>query len=246
MALKQRKSPRLKEYDYSIPNYYFVTICVEGKSDLFGKVIGETVELNKRGIIVKECLLEIKEHFINVDIDEYIIMPNHFHVIIIFQDYVGLRSPQPINNDQHEINEERKMNNQPEAKTKHFSLSQIIAYFKYQSTKRINAEKEIKEKVWQRSFYDRIIRNEGELFNIRKYILQNPIKNIWKLWKIWICKKYIGSRGPRPYYAKNYFIMDNEILCFGTSIPITVTSIMSPTFNNSSGFFTNLFAICDM
>jgi len=195
--LKQRKSPRLKEYDYSIPNLYFVTICVEGKSDLFGKVIGEAVELNKRGIIVKECLLEIKEHFTNVDIDEYVIMPNHFHAIIIITGDVGLRSPQPINNEQPERNIVGKTNEQPKTKTKHFSLSQVIAYFKYQSTKRINDGIETKEKVWQRSFYDRIIRNERELFNIRKYIRQNPLKNIWKLRVIWICK--IGSRNPRPY-----------------------------------------------
>ena len=125
--MKERKSPRLKEYDYSIPNYYFVTICADGKLNFFGNVTGESVELNKNGIIVKECLLETKEHFTNV-------------------------------------------------KTESFSLSQIVAYFKYQSTKRINAGSNTKEKIWQRSFYDRIIRNEMELYNIRKYIQQNPLK----------------------------------------------------------------------
>jgi REP element-mobilizing transposase RayT len=174
--LKQRKSPRLKEYDYSIPNYYFVTICVEGKRNIFGELIGDNVELNKNGIIVNECLLEIKEHFTSVDIDEYVIMPNHFHALIILQSHVGLRSPQPINNEKPEINSEREMNDQSKTKTKHFSLSQVIAYFKYQSTKRINEGIETKEKVWQRSFYDRIIRNERELYNIRKYIRQNPLK----------------------------------------------------------------------
>ncbi|MDP3582795.1 MAG: transposase [Ignavibacteria bacterium] len=156
--MKERKSPRLKEYDYSIPNYYFVTICADGKLNFFGNVTGESVELNKNGIIVKECLLGTKEHFTNVEIDEYVIMPNHFHAIIILSGYVGLRSPQP------------------NVKTESFSLSQIVAYFKYQSTKRINAGSNTKEKIWQRSFYDRIIRNEMELYNIRKYIQQNPLK----------------------------------------------------------------------
>lgn len=176
VKMQQRKSPRLKEYDYSIPNYYFVTICTQDKQNLFGKITGEEVALNKKGIIAKECLIEIVNHFTNIEIDEYIIMPNHFHAIIILQDYVGLRLPQPINNVKPEINSEREMNDQSKTKTKHFTLSQVIAYFKYQSTKRINTGATIKEKVWQRSFYDRIIRNEKELYNIRNYIRQNPLK----------------------------------------------------------------------
>jgi len=167
--LKQRKSPRLKEYDYSIPNFYFVTICTQDKQSLFSKITGGKVELNRNGLIVKECLLETKEHFTNVEIDEYVIMPNHFHAIIIITNNVGLRFPQPYLIDQ------------PAAKTKHFSLSQIIAYFKYQTTKRINAENETKEKIWQKSFYDRIIRNERELYNTRKYIRLNPLKKHFEI-----------------------------------------------------------------
>lgn len=174
--MKERKSPRLKEYDYSIPNYYFVTICAEGKRNLFGNVTGESVELNKIGIIVKDCLLEIKEHFTNVEIDEYVIMPNHFHAIIILQDYVGLRSPQPNINTQPNNNIKHANTEQSKIKTEHFSISQVVAYFKYQSTKRINAGSNTKEKIWQRSFYDRIIRNEKELYNTRKYIRLNPIR----------------------------------------------------------------------
>ncbi|MEW6651904.1 MAG: transposase [Bacteroidota bacterium] len=184
-----RKIIRLKEYDYTIPNYYFVTICTEGKQKLFGKTNGKEVELNQSGIIIKESLLEIKEHFTNIEIDEYIIMPDHFHAIITFQDYVGLRSRQPppperepqidtqarINTDL--VKKNTKPNElRPVIKTEHFTLSQVVAYFKYQSTKRINACKIHKEKIWQRSFYDRIIRNESELNNVRKYIQQNPSK----------------------------------------------------------------------
>ncbi|OGU63486.1 MAG: hypothetical protein A2499_04690 [Stygiobacter sp. RIFOXYC12_FULL_38_8] len=175
--MKQRKSPRLKEYDYSIPNYYFVTICTQGKQNIFGKIAGEKVELNNKGKAVKDCLLEIKDHFTNIEMGEYVIMPNHFHAIIILSGYVGLRSPQPITNTQPDNNiDQLNENDQSGITTKHFSLSQIIAYFKYQSTKRINAGSNIKEKIWQRSFYDRIIRNERELYNIRRYIQQNPLK----------------------------------------------------------------------
>lgn len=174
--MKERKSPRLKEYDYSIPNYYFVTICTQDKQNLFGDLASGEVVLNKNGMVVKECLLETKEHFTDVEIDEYVIMPDHFHAIIILQNHVGLRSPQPINNDQPKKNADSKTNEQSEIKTEHFSLSQVIAYFKYQSTKKINEGATAKEKVWQISFYDRIIRNERELYNIRNYIRRNPLK----------------------------------------------------------------------
>ncbi|MFA3783776.1 transposase [Melioribacteraceae bacterium 4301-Me] len=155
----ERKRTRLIDYDYSSPHYYFVTICTKNKKNLFGDVINSKVVLNKNGIVVKELWLRIVEHFTNVELDEYILMPNHFHGIIIIYDKVGLRSPQT------------------EIKTKNFSLSQIIAYFKYQTTKRINLIEGVEGRViWQRSFYDRIIRNEKELEKIRHYIHYNAIK----------------------------------------------------------------------
>lgn len=156
----ERKRTRLKDFDYSFQNFYFITICTLNKQRMFGTVKGENVIINKKGKIVKECWREITEHFTNVELDEFIVMPNHFHAIVIISGRVGLRSPQP------------------EIKTKYFSLSQIVAYFKHQSTKRISelSNKDEKNKIWQRSFYDRIIRNEKELKNIRKYIFYNALK----------------------------------------------------------------------
>jgi REP element-mobilizing transposase RayT len=101
----------------------------------------------------------IPVHFLNVDLDKFIVMQNHFHGILIINGVVGLRSPQP------------------NIKTTKFSLSQIVAYFKYESTRRINeSNKEANCNIWQRSFYDRIIRNEKELYNIRNYIHFNTNK----------------------------------------------------------------------
>ena len=155
----ERKRTRLKEFDYSSSNYYFITICTQNKTSLFGNVNNETLLLNGIGEIVKKCWLEIKEHFTNIDLDEFVIMPNHFHGIIIIDGIVGLRSPQP------------------DAITKQFSLSQIVAYFKYQSTRKVNEQRPAANgKVWQRSFYDRIIRNEKELYMIRNYIRYNASK----------------------------------------------------------------------
>jgi REP element-mobilizing transposase RayT len=155
----ERKRTRLREFDYSSPNYYFITISTNDKKSLFGSVNNGTMHLNENGKIVEQSWMTILNHFLNVEIDKFIIMPNHFHGILIMNGVVGLRSPQPY------------------IKTKKFSLSQIIAYFKYESTKRINeCNKAIGNNIWQRSFYDRIIRNEKELYNIRNYIHFNALK----------------------------------------------------------------------
>ena len=162
--LPQRKSPRLKGFDYSNSAYYFITICTDRKKIVFGNIISTKMELNEKGIIINDCWNKLPDHFTNTELDYYTIMPDHFHGIIILNGSVRLRSPQPST----------------AIKTATFSLSQIIAYFKYQSTKEINKIfGDGVNKIWQRSFYDRIIRNEHELYQIRKYIEQNPTR--WEL-----------------------------------------------------------------
>ena len=76
-----RKNPRLENYDYSTPNYYFVTICTKNKSCIFGTI----THPNSYGEIAEQGLLEIPAHFPNVEIDKYIVMPNHIHAIIVLQ-----------------------------------------------------------------------------------------------------------------------------------------------------------------
>jgi REP element-mobilizing transposase RayT len=148
-----RKRTRLKEYDYSNNAYYFITICVNDKSEVFGKVENNSVILNDYGLIIEKNLLYLMERFKSVEIDYYVIMPNHFHVIII------------LDNE----NDESKI-----------SISNIIGAFK--SITAIELHKMgLTDFKWQRSFYDRIIRDEKELFNIRQYIEQNPLR--WELEK---------------------------------------------------------------
>ena len=76
-----RKHPRLKNYDYSSPNYYFITICTFDKACIFGK----PSHLNQRGIAAEAVLLEIERHFSNVKLDKYVIMPNHVHMILTLE-----------------------------------------------------------------------------------------------------------------------------------------------------------------
>ncbi len=78
-----RRSIRLKEYDYSQAGAYFMTICTQGRECLFGDIINGEMRLNDAGHFIKKCLDDIPVHFAHAELDEYIIMPNHVHGIIV-------------------------------------------------------------------------------------------------------------------------------------------------------------------
>jgi REP element-mobilizing transposase RayT len=156
----QRKRNRLKEYNYSNPGYYFVTICVNDRKDYFGKIKNGDCVLNKFGKIIKQILKNIPSKYPYVSIDYYIIMPDHIHAIIIIDPSVVVTGHDPSQVD----------NSKPKIK----SLSEIIGALKTMSSKELH-KKGLTDFKWQRSFYDRIIRNERELYQIRKYIEQNPL-----------------------------------------------------------------------
>lgn len=159
--MKQRKKNRHSQYDYSAVGYYFVTICCADHKDLFGDIFRGAIRLNRIGKIVDNNWRMIETLHKGIELDEYIIMPNHIHgIIIITEDY---------NETSHE-DDRTKM-----------TLSKLIAQFKRQCTIDVKQKFNFTEKLWQRSFYDRIIRNDKELYRIRKYIIQNPLK--WEIEK---------------------------------------------------------------
>ena len=144
-----RKSLRLKNFDYSQAGYYFVTICSFKHKKIFSKIVDSKIELNDFGKIVDEHIRKIPSHFPNAEIDHYCIMPNHIHMIIVLND----------------LNKNSS------------SLSFLIRSFKSSVTKRVNEIFTNRDKkLWQRNFYDHIIRNDNDLFNTRKYIEENPLK----------------------------------------------------------------------
>lgn len=148
-----RRSIRLKEYDYSQPSAYFVTIVVKDRDCPFGDVIDGEMKLSRAGEIVDEFWKQIPNHFQNAVLEEFVVMPNHLHAIVFITENVGAGSPRPY---------------KP-------TLGQIIGYFKYQSTKRINELRDTTgAPLWQRNYYEHIIRNEKELDRIRKYVIENP------------------------------------------------------------------------
>jgi REP element-mobilizing transposase RayT len=83
---RHRKAIRLKEYDYSQPGEYFVTICTYNHECVLGTIVKEEMKLSQMGAIAQQCLIETPKHFPNVELDEYVVMPNHVHAIIVITD----------------------------------------------------------------------------------------------------------------------------------------------------------------
>jgi len=140
-----------------MPGHYFITICTQNRVSYFGKVIDGKMVLNKIGKIVFNYWIKIPRIYENIELGEHIIMPNHIHGIIIIGSVGTEHCSVPT-------------------KTKHNKmgfLSQTIKFYKEAVTKEIKGKK-CKFK-WQRSFYDRVIRDNDELSRIRDYIIANPI-----------------------------------------------------------------------
>lgn len=153
--LPKRKNTRLKEFDYSQSRYYFVTICLKDRKEFFSQIINSDLILTEYGKILDEVWRSLPKYY-NVELDYYIIMPDHFHGIIILDNTLNVKN---------------------DKENKQLSLSDIIGKFKSYSTRKIRERYTNVEKFqWQKSFYDRIIRNETELYNIRKYIKENPLR----------------------------------------------------------------------
>ena len=160
---RHRKSIRLKEYDYSQPGEYFITVCTHDKKCFFGEVIEEKIILSPIGKTARKCWEEIPEQFPDVRLDEYVIMPNHVHGIVILTEGRDL------------INQIPTRNNFPLMKNPKMTLGKVIRYYKARSSKHIHDSGHVDFR-WQSLFYDRIVRSEKELNNIRDYIANNPLK----------------------------------------------------------------------
>jgi len=156
------ESARLKEWDYSNPWWYYITINTRNHNSYFGAVVNREMNLNKLGLVAEKYWNEIPKHYKSVEIDYYVIMPNHIHGIII------------INNSR-DVACNVSTNKYSQISPRGNSLSAIVRSYKSAITKSAH-ENGHKDFAWQERFYDRIIRNEKELFNIRKYIQQNPMK----------------------------------------------------------------------
>jgi len=166
------ESIRLKNYDYSSPGAYFITICARNMEHFFGKIIDGKMRLSVIGKIVEQCWLKIPKHFSFVKLDEWIIMPNHIHGILFFNDR-GNNERRDAKFCVSTINAKTKNGNVfgPQS----MNLASVVRGFKIGVTKYVRQNLKI-DNIWQPRFYDRIIRDELELNNIRNYIIENPAK----------------------------------------------------------------------
>jgi REP element-mobilizing transposase RayT len=172
-----RKSVRLPFYDYSRHGGYFITICAFDGLCLFGEINDGKVTLNKTGKIIQSEWLQTEQIRKNVKVDLFVVMPNHFHGIVIIRDAEAPR----LENDYTKRATHRVAPTQErQAKIITGSISAIIGQFKPTVTKRVRSELKLgSHSVWQRGFYEHVIRNEKELNRVRQYILGNPAK--WSL-----------------------------------------------------------------
>ena len=174
--LPQRKSPRLQGYDYAQSGAYFVTICTHQRLHLFGQVIDDTMVLSKAGEIAASRWQAIPEHHPHVELDAFVIMPNHMHGIIVITDNVGT-GPALSENTKQRTTQALSLQSQSQdnKSSKARSLSTIIGSYKSGVTRRIrNALNTPNSVIWQSRYHDHIIRDENELHYIRRYILYNP------------------------------------------------------------------------
>jgi len=158
--LHHRKSIRLNGYDYSSNGMYHVTICTQDKQELFGKIIDGKMVLNHAGKMIEKIWYEIPQYYNGIEIDIFQIMPDHFHGIII------------IDNIE---------NGQPQGVAPTISLFDVVHRFKTMTTKlysdsvKNGTYSPYNKRVWQRNYYEEIIKNDKALYEIREYIINNPM-----------------------------------------------------------------------
>ena len=155
----RRRSIRLKGYDYSRAGLYFITICTHGRKRIFGEIGDGVMALNDAGRVVETCWLAIPDHYPNARLHEYVIMPNHVHSIVGVQDFEPLR----------ESCQNRFQKIIPR------SIGAMVRGFKIGVTKWFR-QNTTRHTVWQRNYYEHIIRNESSYTHLSQYIQTNPLK----------------------------------------------------------------------
>ncbi|MTD27065.1 transposase [Erwinia sorbitola] len=158
--MTQRKSLRLSHYDYHQPGYYYLTLCCQQKNAIFGRCLNNQRYLSQYGIIARQYLYALPDHYPGCQIDSCIIMPDHLHCILVLPERYK------------------------------YSVGTVVGSYKSavaNKIRRLNPGL----KVWQRGYWDRVIRNQRELNNVREYMLNNPLR--------WCLREKTGSGMPDPY-----------------------------------------------
>lgn len=163
MDFPARKQIRLKDYDYTQNNAYFITICTYKRATLFGYIVDGALQSfpNSPDKMVEKWLMELENKFENLYLDDFIVMPNHIHFVV--------------------FNHSGK------------SIAEVADWFKTMTTNdyishvKSGAFPAFKERIWQRNYYEHVVRNDEDLFESRRYIEENPLK--WELDELYIASK---------------------------------------------------------
>ena len=196
LEIHHRRSIRLKGYDYSQAGAYFITICTQNRECLLGEIADGQMQLNDAGKMIEKWYFELMNKFPDIQCDEHIVMPNHFHCVI---HNVGADLRVCPNNTGQSRNMGHLQNIGyshvivPTLKSGEYKMGEhigsplqnVVQWFKTMTTNEYirhvkqNGWKPFNGKLWQRNYYEHIIRNEDDLNQIREYIMNNPWK--WDL-----------------------------------------------------------------
>ena len=142
--MPSRKRSRLQTFDYAVAGAYFVTICSDRRAAIFGRCMDDELRPTAAALVVERCWTEIPVHFRAVGVDAFVVMPNHVHGVLLLRD--GSRP-----------------------------LPTIVGSFKSAVSREINTGSDSPSiRVWQRGYYDRVLRTDEELEAVRRYIFENP------------------------------------------------------------------------
>jgi putative transposase len=184
MYVHDRRSLRLQGYDYAQAGAYFVTVCTQDRACLLGNTMDEEVRLSDAGSMVQAVWDELSDHYPGAETDAFVVMPNHIHGIIVLVGSGTVVGVGPCAYPDH--NQTPKRIGQPRGVAPTgLSLSDMVHRFKTLTTKRYaDGVKEcgwppFRARLWQRNYYEHVIRNERELDKIREYIATNPLR--WAL-----------------------------------------------------------------
>ncbi len=176
MGYRERRSIRLNWYNYCSNGVYFVTICTQGKENVFGRIENKKIVLNNFGMVAKYEWIRTAQIRTYVELDTFIIMPSHVHGILIIFNNVGATGSVAHGSIKPVAHKTLKPEPIAHKTLKPESLGSIIGQYKSVVTKKIR-KMGMNDFHWQRNYYDRVIRNDAELFAIRKYILKNPMNH---------------------------------------------------------------------
>ena len=172
--IHHRRSIRLRDYDYAQVGLYFVTLCIQDRECLFGDIVDDEPLLNDTGLIVAECWRWLANQYDHVALDEWVIMPNHLHGVVVITDERGEMRGLGVGMQGGSRTTPTCVAGSRGAETRK-PLGRLVGAFKTFSTKRINDVRGTPTAtVWQRNYYERVIRDDRDLDRIRRYIANNP------------------------------------------------------------------------